>query len=226
MLAIGYAILAMWFTVLPPEINMALWSIDVDRLMGPRTVGRAVMIVAGAAAVMLALMAWQRRHDWRAQLSWPLLGWLALCLVGLAMLILLSQPPERLARYGLAWLAGLSDEFDLGHIVAYLGFAAVAAFAWRDRLSLPAIGVLLMAYGFALELAQEFVPTRRFRINDLVSNGLGISFGLAWVYLYDLLHDSKGRTRGRAGTRVSTGEPPGALAGRALGRGSPESGSG
>jgi hypothetical protein len=44
-----------------------------------------------------------------------------------------------------------------------------------------------MAFGYGLELMQKLVPDRTFRINDLLSNGLGILLGLCWVYLYDSL---------------------------------------
>lgn len=224
MLAIGYAVLAACFTLLPLKIVVALFSIDLHQLMSPRTLGKPVAIGAVAVGIMLVLVAWKLRHNWRFRASWPVIGWLPLCLFGLAMLVLLGQPPRRLARYGLAWFAGYSNDVDAGHLVAYLGFAVVAAFAWRDRLRLPIIGVLVMGYGFALELAQELVPTRSFRIMDLVSNGLGICLGLSWVYLYDLLHDRRAGSHGRAGTSESAGGLPGALAARALNRGRRESG--
>ena len=54
-------------------------------------------------------------------------------------------------------------------MIFYFGFAVVAAIAWRRRVSLPLLGLLLMAFGFWLELAQELVPTRNFRIADLPS---------------------------------------------------------
>jgi hypothetical protein len=54
-----------------------------------------------------------------------------------------------------------------------------------------------MAYGFGLELVQELVPTRNFRIEDLASNGLGILLGLCWVYLYDSLFGAKSTSLSR-----------------------------
>jgi VanZ family protein len=86
-------------------------------------------------------------------------------------------------------------------MISYFGFAVVAAIAWRERVSLPILGVLLMAYGFGLELMQEYVPSRNFRIKDLVSNGLGILLGLCWVYLYDSLFGAKGTRLSRLTTR-------------------------
>ena len=193
MVAAGYLVLAAWFTLLPKRINSGWLPLDVDQLLTPRSVARAAMIGAGVAAVMLILMAWRHRRDWRSRLSRALVAWLLVCLGGLALLVLLSQPPWVLRRHGLLWFAEFARDFDMRHMVAYVGFAVVAALAWRDRLSLPVIGLLLMAYGFVLELAQELVPTRNFRIKDLVSNALGVSLGLSWVYLYDLLHGARQR---------------------------------
>jgi hypothetical protein len=192
-IAAGSAVFAVLFTLLPTRVDLGPLRIDIDQLIDPRAVARTALIAAGAAGVMLALMAWRCRRDWRSRLSSPLVAWLAVCLFGLGMLVLLSQPPRFLGRHGLAWFAQFAEDFDMRHMVAYVGFAIVAALAWRDRVSLPVIGAVLMAYGFVLELGQELVPRRDFRIQDLVSNGLGVSLGLSWVYLYDLLHDLNGQ---------------------------------
>jgi VanZ family protein len=212
--------LAAWFTVLPRRINTDVLPIDLDELITRRSVARAAMTGACAAGVMLVFMAWRHRHEWRSRLSWPLVAWLLVCLGGLALLVVLSQPPWFLRRHGFVWFAEFARDFDMRHMVAYVGFAVVAALAWRDRLSLPIIGLLLMAYGFVLELAQELVPTRNFRIKDLVSNALGISLGLSWVYLYDLLQGVKqratpsdrrrrerGRVVGRGGASAQSRRP-------------------
>ena len=187
MLAIGYAVLVACFTVLPSRVNSRLFMIDIDGLANPRLVGRLVIVGALVVVVLLGALAWRRRRIWAARLSWPLLGWLALCLIGLAALVLISQPPWYLARRGLGAIAWITGDFDPRHSIFYAGFAVVAALAWRDRASLPALALLLMAYGFLLEAAQALTPTRNFLIKDLVSNGVGIVLGLGWVYLYDSL---------------------------------------
>jgi hypothetical protein len=186
-LAIGYAVLVTCFTVLPSRVNSRLFLIDIDGLINPRLVGRLALVGAAVAALMLAVSAWRHRRVWTARLSWPLLAWLALCLIGLALLVLISQPPSSLARHGLGQVASIPKDFDARHSLFYVGFAVVAALAWRDRVSLPVLGAVLMAYGFLLEVVQEFVPTRTFLLKDLVSNGVGILLGLCWVYLYDVL---------------------------------------
>ena len=57
---------------------------------GRRQVAVVVAVVAG---LMLVALAWQRRHIWLSRLSWPLFVWLARCRIGLASLVLISQPP-------------------------------------------------------------------------------------------------------------------------------------
>ena len=61
------------------------------------------------------------------------------------------------------------------------------------------MGVLLMGFGYCLELAQKFVPDRTFRIPDLLSNGFGILLGLCWVYLYASLLGVRGTGLSRLG---------------------------
>jgi hypothetical protein len=195
-IAIGYAALVACFTMLPSRVDSELFVIDVNELMNPRIIARLALVGGLSVGLMLAVAAWRRRHVWQPRVSWPLLGWLAFCLIGLAWLVLISQRPRFLARHGLGMLASNSGDFDTDHMVFYVGFAVVAAVAWRDRMSLPALGVVLMTYGCLLELGQLFVPTRTFLVKDMVSNGLGIVLGLSWIYLYDSLF-------GTAGTRLS-----------------------
>jgi hypothetical protein len=203
-LAIAYALLIAWFTVLPSRISRALLVIDVDALVDPRLVGALAIVGALIAGAILAVTAWRRRRIWTARLSCPLFRWLVLGLIGLAMLVVISQPPWYLARRGLGEIAWITGELDARHGVFYAGFAIVTALAWRDRVSLPALGGVLMAYGFALEVAQLFVPTRTFLVEDLVSNGVGILLGLGWMHLYhSLLGEERTRlSRPRRGRRL------------------------
>jgi len=223
-LALGYAVLVACFTVLPSRVNRALFRIDIDGLVNPQVVGRLAIVGALVAAAMLAALAWRRRRVWIARLSWPLLGGLALCLIGLGVLVLISQPPWYLARHGLGDVAWVPGDFDARHSIFYAGFAVVVALAWRDRASLAVLGLLLMAYGFVLEAAQVLTPTRTFLIKDLVSNGVGILLGLGWVYLYDSLFGEKRSALSRPGRASRRRKGMGAALARAGRPADPEAG--
>jgi hypothetical protein len=191
LLALGYALVVACATLLAPGTDLWLFVFDPDRLES-RLVGRSVVLAAFVGGLTLAVLAWRRRQLWMLRLSLPLVGYMAVCGIGLALLVLVSQPPRYLGRVGLGALRDFALDFNARHIVFYFGFAVVAALAWRKRLSLPLIGVLLMAFGYCLELTQKLVPDRTFRITDLLSNALGILLGLCWVYLYDSLLGSRG----------------------------------
>jgi hypothetical protein len=197
-LAIGYALVVASATLLPPGADLWLFVFDPDKLES-RFVGRSVVLGALAGALMLAVLAWRRRRLWLSRLSLPLVGYIAVCVAGLALLVLVSQPPRYLGRVGLGPLRDFAYAFNVRHIVSYFGFAVVAASAWRGRITLPLIGLLLMAFGYGLEQMQRFVPDRTFRINDLLSNGLGILLGLGWVYLYDSLLGIRGTSLSHLG---------------------------
>jgi VanZ family protein len=197
-LAIAYALFVAGSTLLPPGTDLWLLVFDPDKVTS-RLVGRWVMLGAFVGGLMLAALAWRRRRLWVSRLSLPLIGYMAVCGIGLALLVLVSQPPWYLGSVGLDALRDFAQEFDVLHIIFYFGFAVVAAVAWRGRVSLPLIGVLLMAFGYSLELVQEFVPKRIYRTTDLLSNGLGILLGLCWVYLYHSLLGVRGTSLSRPG---------------------------
>jgi hypothetical protein len=191
-LALGYAVFVAITTLLPTGTDLWFVVFDVARLATPRLVGKVVVVSAFVGGLALLALAWRRRHLWMARLSLPLVAYALVCGVGLATLVLMGQPPPYLARVGLGELGHVAGDFDIRHMISYFGFAVVAAIAWRGRVSLPVLGVALMAYGYCLELAQEWVPSRNFRLKDLASNGLGILLGMCWVYLYDSLFGARG----------------------------------
>jgi hypothetical protein len=200
-LALGYAVFIGVTTLVPMGTDLWFVVFDVPKLATPRLVGRLVVVSAFIGGLALVALAWRRRLLWMARLSVPLVAYAIVCGAGLGMLIVMGQPPRYLARVGLGELGHVADEFDIRHMISYFGFAVVAAIAWRRRVSLPLLGVALMAYGFCLELAQELVPRRNFRIKDLVSNGLGILLGMCWVYLYDSLFGAQGTGLSRLARR-------------------------
>ena len=187
LVAIGYAVFVACSTALRTGTDLWVFVFDVERLLTPRFIGKLVVGSALLGGLMLAALAWRRRHLWISRLSMPLVAYAIVCGLALAALVVISQPPRYLARAGLGELRGVAENLDVRHMISYFGFAVVAAIAWRRRVGLPILGVLLMGYGYSLELLQEFVPSRNFRIKDLVSNGLGVLLGLCWVYLYDSL---------------------------------------
>lgn len=191
-LAIGYAALVACFTVPPSDFGRSWLPIDLDQMVNPHIFGESVFVIAFVGGLTLAVLVWRRRRLWMARLSLPLVGYTVICGIGLAMLVLISQPPRYLARVGLEDLHRMAEVFDVRHTATYFGFAVLAAGAWRRQVSLPILGGLLMAYGYVLELAQELVPTRDFLYKDLFSNALGILLGMCWVYLYDSLFGAKG----------------------------------
>ena len=200
-LALGYAVFVGITTLLPTGTDLWFVVFDVARLATPHRVGRLVVVSALVGGLALVALAWRRRHLWMARLSLPLVAYALVCVVGLGTLVLMGQPPRYLARLGLRELGHIADDFDVRHMISYFGFAVVVATAWRARVSLPLLGVALMAYGFCLELAQEWVPSRNFRLKDLASNGLGILLGMCWVYLYDSLFGAQGTALSRLARR-------------------------
>lgn len=200
-LAVGYAGFIACSTLLPSGTDLGFVVFDVGKLAPPRIVGNLVVASAFLGGLVLAGLAWRRRYLWTSRLSLPLVAYTIVCGTALAMLVLIGQPPWYLRRVGLDELRHIAADYDVRHMIFYFGFAVVTATAWRRRVSLWVIGLLLMAYGYGLELLQEFVPGRHFRIKDLASNGLGILAGLCWVYLYDSLLGAEGTGLSRLAAR-------------------------
>ena len=92
-----------------------------------------------------------------------LLAWL-LCAV--TWLALAPAPPPMLTT---GW-----DKLNHGLAFSTLAVVATMAFAaawWR-------IGAALLAYGGLIEILQAFIPPREADLADLLTDGLGIAFGL------------------------------------------------
>jgi hypothetical protein len=99
----------------------------------------------------------------------------------------IEQVQSGVLKVTISTIGGVGNIYPAGQVLDipyYVGFAVVAALAWRDRFSLPMIGLSLMAYGFVLELAQELVPTCTFRVKDLVGSRIWrpTPWVLVWVY--------------------------------------------
>jgi VanZ family protein len=68
---------------------------------------------------------------------------------------------------------GLSDK--AGHVLAYAILAVLGLYAYPRYVHLVLAGVFIM--GLAVEVSQEFTPTRGFEWLDILANGLGLLLG-------------------------------------------------
>jgi hypothetical protein len=98
------------------------------------------------------------------------------CIAALALLTLL--PPEQVE----AIRTGINGRLE--HLVAYGATMLIAARAYRRRLALARLGLLLVAYAAVLELGQLAVPGRHPSLADLLAGALGVAlagFGLRFA---------------------------------------------
>jgi VanZ family protein len=191
-LSVVVAVIVAAVTLVPnPDANMAA-------LLGG---GRAIrdelnsvlpfaILGAMVAALVLALVvaAWKSRIAWRLKTSWSLVLVGAVYLAGLAILASATLRGTVLGLFSTspAWLDRLSTFLDGGHVVAYAAFMIIVAMAWREKVGTFWLALALLAYGYGLELLQDLVPAREYRLGDLLANCLGIAIGLIGVRLLDL----------------------------------------
>ena len=88
------------------------------------------------------------------------------CIALLAVLSLLPGAEIEVVRTG--------ADTRLEHVMAYAGTMLLAGLAWGGSTPLPRIGLRLVLYATALELAQLFVPGRNASFADLGSGVIGI----------------------------------------------------
>jgi len=156
------------------------------RLFADQTVDFQVLFSYVAAVVLCAcLIASASRVRAILRFSWPLFGVVASYAVIMGLLVL------KALGYGLdgapARIDAASASLNVHHAVIYAAFAVVAAIAWRDRIALPILGLILVAFGAVLELWQTSVPGRTSGLADVVSNGIGVALGLAGVGVMNAL---------------------------------------
>lgn len=60
------------------------------------------------------------------------------------------------------------------HALAFAALMLLCAFAYRQRLSLSRIALLLFLFGVAIETVQFLLPYRQFSLLDMLANSLGI----------------------------------------------------
>ena len=89
------------------------------------------------------------------------------------------------------------DKFN--HFAAFITLAFLADFAWplRSRFQTVLIMILLICYGFAIEIIQSFLNYRYFDWNDLIADTLGVVIYIPCGVLLDRIvyvGPSKGNT--------------------------------
>ncbi|MEO5596277.1 MAG: VanZ family protein [Lysobacteraceae bacterium] len=107
-------------------------------------------------------------------LRWPR-GWLALWAVMLLLVVVLSLvivPPLPEVTHG--------DKY--GHALAYASLAAMAVQLFSGRPTLIRIGLLLIAYGVAMEFLQGFTPNRTPDPLDALANSVGVLIGMSVAF--------------------------------------------
>ncbi|MGE0725258.1 MAG: VanZ family protein [Alphaproteobacteria bacterium] len=114
--------------------------------------------------------------------------------VGLVLLAWISLEP-RFAPPGGSGGALAPDK--LLHVLAYALFAAFPALAGIGRRRALAIGLALVVLGALLELAQRYLPGRRFGWDDMLANVVGAAIGAAVAAAADALAR---RRRGKDGS--------------------------
>ena len=69
----------------------------------------------------------------------------------------------------------------LGHFLAYAVLAVFGGWAFWAHRTEVAVGVLLVAYGCILEIAQIYNPGRSGTVEDAIADGFGAMFGVGIV---------------------------------------------
>jgi VanZ family protein len=196
-LSVVVAVIVATVTLVPrPDANMAA-LLGEGRVIRDELNSVLLFAIVGAMVVALAVAAWKSRIAWRLKRSWSLVLVGAVSLAGLAILASATLRGTVLGRFSTwpAWLDRLSTFLDGGHIVAYAAFTIIVVMAWREKVGTFWLALALFAYSYGLELLQDLVPAREYRLGDIVANCLGIAIGLIGVRLLDLRAAMrKGRT--------------------------------
>jgi VanZ family protein len=176
-------------TLLPSETERRFSFLGEGRAIGDELNGVLVLAIVGVMLVVLIVAGWKSRLAWRLKMSWPLFLAGVLYLIGFAMLVSATLRQKALALFSTppAWL----ERLDAEHAVAYAAFTIIVVMAWRGKARILWLALALFAYGYALELGQELVPGRDYRLSDVAANGLGIAIGLIGIFLFDLRADMR-----------------------------------
>ncbi len=92
---------------------------------------------------------------------------LVISIAGILFLATTSQP------YPIPSAA--NDKFN--HILAFIELTLVSRLAWPAMRPAP-LALMLLGYGFAIELVQDQLSYRHFSLADLLADSIGIAIGL------------------------------------------------
>lgn len=85
---------------------------------------------------------------------------------------------------------------ELAHLVGYFSGMVLLGLTFRRRFGAGEIAVALFALSIGLELAQPVLSShRRFEIEDITINALGVMSGLAVVVTYRVWRSTQARAR-------------------------------
>lgn len=93
---------------------------------------------------------------------WQAAFWLLWCCATLVMVLPSSELPT----------VDMSDKTE--HLLAFFALMVLVSLAYRDRVVLPVLAALLVAYGVAIECIQFFIPSRSFSVLDMVADAAGV----------------------------------------------------
>ena len=110
----------------------------------------------------------------------------------MAMVLTIRNVARTLLFFGVIAVAWLSlaphdaipevDVWDkLGHFSAYAVLAMCGGLAFPTGRAEVAVGVLIVAYGCILEIAQLYIPGRSGTVEDAIADGLGVMVGVGIV---------------------------------------------
>jgi len=85
------------------------------------------------------------------------------------------------------------------HTLAFAALTLLCAIAYRQRVGLVRISLLLFTFGLTIEMVQYLLPYRQFSLLDMLANGLGILVALPLIVPIEKLF------------RLNTPETPGVL---------------
>jgi VanZ family protein len=101
--------------------------------------------------------------------------WLACGMGWVALVVYLSLTPDPVR-------APTVQDFELGHVIAYLWLMFWFAQLWKSTSRRLGIAVAFCLLGVALEYLQGMTGCRTFSYSDMLHNALGVLLGLGLSY--------------------------------------------